>query len=100
MKLIWTKRLAIATPFAVLISVFTAGGGHGTAIPLKLLYPAFFLFDVFDSGGGFLIWLLLLSQFVAYGFIIDIPPRPLGKTITFLIVAAAHVALVVLSFNI
>jgi hypothetical protein len=72
MKFTWTKRLAIATPLIMIISIMTAGGGHGTPIPTLLCYPFFFLSDAFSSGGGPLVWALLLGQFPMYGLVIDL----------------------------
>lgn len=97
MKYTWTKRLAIATPFITMVSIMTAGGGHGTPIPTLLFYPFFFLSSVFESGGGFFVWALLLGQFPLYGLIIDIGKFKSRQLIAVGLVTALHVTLILIT---
>jgi len=97
MKFTWTKRLAIATPFIMIISIMTAGGGHGTPIPTLLLYPFFFLSRVFESGGGFFVWALLLGQFPFYGLIIDIGKLTSRQLVAVGLVTVLHVTLILIT---
>ncbi len=97
MKFTWTKRLAIATPLIMIISIMTAGGGHGTPIPTLLLYPFFFLSSVFESGGGFFVWALLLGQFPLYGLIIDIGKFTSRQPIAIGLVTVLHVILILIT---
>src|SRR5687768_1874416 len=97
MKFTWTKRLAIATPLTMIVSIMTAGGGHGTPIPTLLLYPFFFLSNVFESGGGFFVWALLLGQFPMYGVIIDIGKLTSRQLIAAGLVSALHITLILIT---
>ena len=72
MKFKWTLRMTILTPLTILISIVTAGGGHGTPLPTLLCYPILFLSKIFESGGGPLVWVILLGQFPIYGLVIDL----------------------------
>ncbi len=72
MRFKWTLRLTLLTPLIMIISIVTLGGGHGTPIPTTLCYPILFLSKGFESGGGPLIWTVLLGQFPVYGLIIDL----------------------------
>lgn len=93
----WTLRLILFTPFAMLISIITAGGGHGTPIPTLLCYPIFFLLDVFKSGGGPFVWIMLVGQFPIYGLIIDFGNRISRAMLVTGAVIVIHIALVLLA---
>jgi hypothetical protein len=97
MKFTWTKRLAFATPLIVIISIFTAGGGHGTPIPTLLLYPVFFLSYAFSSGGGLLVWGLLLGQFPTYGLLVDLSRLAQRQLIAVGLVVAFHITLILIT---
>jgi hypothetical protein len=97
MKFTWTKRLAILTPPIMIISIMTAGGGHGTPIPTLLCYPIFFLSDAFSSGGGPLVWALLLGQFSLYGLIIDIGKSASRQLLAIGLVVVLHITLILIT---
>ena len=99
MRLTWTKRLLLLTPLLALLVIVTAGGGHGTPIPMALCYPIFFLFRFFDSGGGALVWILLLGQFPLYGLLIDSTKQGWQQIIVTAVIAVFHVSLVVVVFH-
>jgi hypothetical protein len=96
MKFTWTERLTIITPLVMLISIMTAGGGHGTPLPTLLCYPGLFLFDIHDSGGGPLVWTILLGQFPMYGFLIDLGKFGARHYLTTGLVVIIHLALVLI----
>lgn len=97
MKLTWTKRFAILTPVIMIIAIGTAGGGHGTPLPTLLCYPILFLFDVFKSGGGPLLWAVLLGQFPLYGLIIDREKSTRGQLLATGLVILLHTILVLIT---
>ncbi len=99
MKYKWTLRLAILTLPIMLVSIVTAGGGHGTPLPTLLCYPTFFLFDVFKSGGGPLVWIVLLGQFPLYGLIIDLGKSKSQQFLATGIVILIHSVLVLIAAN-
>ena len=75
----------------------TAGGGHGTPIPTLISYPVFFLFDIFKSGGGLILWAVLLGQFPFYGFLIDVAKRKSTQLTTLGIIVVVHVGLILIT---
>jgi hypothetical protein len=81
----------------MIISIMTAGGGHGTPIPTLLCYPIFFLSDVFSSGGGPFVWGLLLGQFPLYGLIIDVGKLVSRQLIAVGLVAVLHITLIIIT---
>jgi hypothetical protein len=83
----------------MLISIVTAGGGHGTQIPTLLCYPIFFLFDVFDSGGGPFVWIMLIGQFPIYGLIIDFGKRISRELLVTGLIISFHTILIVIAGN-
>jgi hypothetical protein len=87
----------MATPFIMLFSIITAGGGHGTSTPTLLCYPIFFLFDIFKSGGGPLVWILLLGQFPLYGLIIDLGKRTPRQLVATGLITLFHVTLILVA---
>ena len=97
MKFTWAKRLTIATPLIMIISIMTAGGGHGTPIPTLLCYPVFFLSDAFSSGGGPLVWALLLGQFPMYGLLIDLGKLASRQLIATGLVVVLHITLILIT---
>ena len=97
MALTWTKRLTIVTPLIVLVSMMTAGAGHGTPVPTALCYPIIFCFSVFKSGGGPLLWAVLLGQFPMYGLIIDLGNLASRQLVALGIVVMFHAALILLT---
>lgn len=97
MKFTWTKRLAITTPLIMIISIMTAGGGHGTPIPTLFCYPIFFLSDVFRSGGGPFVWAMLLGQFPIYGLIIDLGKLASRQLIATGLVVVLHITLILIT---
>jgi hypothetical protein len=68
MKIKWFLWGIAITPFIGFISIFFAGAGHGTVLPLTLMYPALFLCE---SYAELIIWYVVLIQFPLYGIIID-----------------------------
>lgn len=91
----WTIRGILLTPLIMLISIVTAGGGHGTPIPIMLCYPLLFLIKEFESGGGPLVWAVLLGQFPLYGLIIDLGTWTSRKFLGAGLVTLVHAALTV-----
>jgi hypothetical protein len=81
----------------MITAIMTAGGGHGTPIPTLLLYPFFFLSSVFESGGGFFVWALLVGQFPLYGLIIDIGKSASRQLIAVGLVTVLHVTLILIT---
>jgi len=75
----------------------TAGGGHGTPLPTLLCYPVLFLFKVFESGGGPLVWVVLLGQFPMYGLIIDLMKSKSRQLIAAALVILFHAVLILIS---
>ena len=95
----WTKRLLIVTPVIMLLSIMTAGAGHGTPIPTALFYPILFCFSIFESGGGPLLWVVLLGQFPLYGLLIDWGYGKRTQLVIAGVVALLHIALVIFVIN-
>jgi hypothetical protein len=81
----------------MLFSIMTAGGGHGTPVPTLLCYPIFFLFDIFKSGGGPPVWILLLGQFPLYGLIIDLGKRISGHFLSIGLVVLVHIVFILVA---
>lgn len=75
----------------------TAGGGHGTPIPTLLCYPILFLSDAFDSGGGPLVWSVLLGQFPMYGLIIDLGKWKSQQILTTGLIVLFHTILILIT---
>ena len=88
--------MTILTPLIMLISIVTAGGGHGTQIPTLLCYPIFFIFDVFDSGGGPLVWIMLIGQFPLYGLVIDLGERVSRGLLVTVLIISFHAILILI----
>ena len=83
----------------MLFSIVTAGGGHGTQIPTLLCYPIFFLFDVFDNGGGPLVWIMLIGQFPIYGLVVDFGKRISKGLLVTGVVISFHTMLILIAAN-
>jgi hypothetical protein len=81
----------------MIISIMTAGGGHGTPIPTLLCYPIFFLSDAFSSGGGPLVWVLFLGQFPMYGLVIDLGKLASRQLIATGLVVVLHITLILIT---
>ena len=92
----WTKRLTIITSLIMLVSIISAGGGHGTQVPTALCYPILFCFRVFESGGGPLLWVVLLGQFPMYGLLIVLGNRKRRQLLIAGLVVILHVSLVII----
>ena len=83
----------------MLISILTAGGGHGTPVPTMLCYPIFFLLDVFKGGGGPFVWIVLLGQFPMYGLMIDFGKRTSRQLLVKGLIISFHTILIVIAAN-
>ena len=97
MKDKWTLWLTLLTPVTILTSIITAGGGHGTPVPTMLCYPILFLFDIFDSGGGTLVWIVLLGQFPIYGLMVDSAKTAQRKLLIAGLIILFHTILVIIA---
>lgn len=67
----WTKRLSLFTPLFLLIALFLMGGGHGTYIPMMLIFPWGSLLLIWKDYISVFTILLAIVQFPVYGLIID-----------------------------
>ena len=69
MKTKWLLWGIAITPVIGTLSIFLAGAGHGTGLPLVIFYPIIFLFGNYSQD---IIWYVILLQYPIYGLIIDI----------------------------
>ena len=69
MKIIWTLIITILSLFLV---VSFAGGGHGTYLPAKLMYPFSMLAAEFEGQIGFGAIMLAIVQIPTYVLILNI----------------------------
>ena len=65
----WTINLTIAAPMILICSVIIAGGGHGFADQLFILFPWTYISKFIDSQILFI--LIGLIQFPIYGLLYD-----------------------------
>jgi len=63
------------TGLTVIVCVFLMGGGHGTYIPTIFLFPYAMLAALSGDRIGTTSIILGLSQYLAYGLIIDVSKR-------------------------
>ena len=97
MKYTWTKRLSYATPIFAVIGILTAGGGHGTPVPMLIFYPILFVFkNLWEEN---LMWLIILGQFPAYGLLIDYAIWKSRQLIAIGLVILTHIFLVLMVIN-
>jgi hypothetical protein len=92
--------LTILTPLIMFVSIATAGGGHGTPIPTLICYPILFLFDIFKSGGGPIVWIMLLGQFPLYGLIIDYGAKISKQLLVTGLITFFHFTLTIIASNV
>jgi hypothetical protein len=98
MKFTWTWRLTLLTPLTILISILTAGAGHGTPFPILFLYPITFAFSVVKNDET-LLWIVLLGQFPFYGFVIDLAKQKYFRIIAVCLIIVLHGALIMKVWN-
>lgn len=96
MKFKWTLRLTLLTPLIMLISIVTAGGGHGTQVGLLLFYPVCLLFD---GDVEPFVWMILIGQFPIYGLIVDIGIRISKESLAVGLVVLFHTILILIKVS-
>lgn len=67
----YTKIFSLLTIPLAGITVFLAGGGHGTYLPFLVLFPFGLLGTVFQTSISELFFIIGILQFPVYGFLID-----------------------------
>jgi len=86
----WTINLSIAAPMILICSVIVAGGGHGFADQLFILFPWTYISKIIDS--QFIFFLFGLIQFPIYGLFYD---KSFQKNKTIFIIVIVHFLLAV-----
>ncbi len=94
----WTLVSVPITTLTVIVCVFLMGGGHGTYLPTIFLFPYAMLAALAGDKIGTTSIVLGLSQYLAYGLIIDVSKRTKGEILIrvglllFHILTASYVA--------
>ena len=85
--------LAIGTVICfpcLLLAVFAAGGGHGTYLPAKILFPFAMLATVFGRSVTLFYAVLALLQFPIYGLLLGAAFRSRRFLLCVIILSCAH----------
>jgi hypothetical protein len=73
-------KLSIIGLLLMLFAIVIVGGGHGLLEPFFILFPYSFLIGNFVSEEVWIIMILILLQFPAYGYFLDKNPVHLKRT--------------------
>ena len=83
----------VATPFALLAGLFSAGAGHGNYFVAKIVFPYTILSTIFFHSITIPFLLLAIAQFPLYGIVLSFFS---GKRFPIFILALIHLSMVML----
>ena len=88
----------IITPIFVFFTILFTGGGHGTYLPVKLLFPYAFISILLFGKVTSSFLLISLAQFPIYGLVLGVANKRDCFTIAKILVFLLHFPVVVLCF--
>jgi hypothetical protein len=90
---------AMASVGGALIATFAAGGGHGTYLPAKILFPFAMLLSVFGSSITAPYMVAALLQFPIYGLVLGAAVGSRSFKALAVALACSHVAVAALDIS-
>lgn len=87
-------RILVVTFFTLIFVILMMGGGHGTFLPAKLIYPYSMIISIINNQIGVLAMILAVIQIPLYSIFIN------KKSKDIFVLVVIHIVAIIICFNI